>query len=199
MMKKMKSTSNMILQAIMFTTILSSFVACNSNSSKDDAKVVAEEHNEAKYDNTSKEKDAQFLVNVAESNLKEIKLSTDAQKNGSVKIVKQLATFIKDAHELSMNELTAFAQSKQITIPIVATTMVDDAEKTLMAKKGKEYDKAYCEMMVAGHKKAIDLFEFATKNSNDIDIKNYAIAGLPNLRMHLDSALNCQRMCEEMK
>ncbi len=54
--------------------------SCNDTPKEEDTKKVAEEHNEAKFNNRSTEKDAQYLVNVAEINLEEIKLGQLAQK-----------------------------------------------------------------------------------------------------------------------
>lgn len=189
-----------ILRNIILSTALSLCIgACGTTVNKDDAKDIAETHNEAKYDNTSNEKDAQFLVNVAEVNLKEIKLGELAQKMGSVKIVKDLGKMMVEAHTISMAELTNLAQTKQMTIPIVPTASAEAAYNNLILKKGKDFDNAYCEMMVVGHKDAIALYETASTSSKDMDIKNWATSTLSNVRMHLDSALNCQRMCAEMK
>jgi putative membrane protein len=200
-MKANKSMKGILLHASIITALSISLGSCGdvTNTKNDDAKVIAEEHNDAKYDNTSKEKDAQFLVNAAEINLSEIKLGILAQKNGSIKIVKQLGKLMEDMHQLSMAELTTLAQNKQITIPIIPTASADENYNKLMALKGKDFDKEYCDMMVNAHKSTISLYEKASTDSKDMDIKNWATTTLPNIRMHLDSSLNCQRMCEEMK
>jgi putative membrane protein len=198
-MKKIQFIQKIILQLSCLSALFVSINSCNNATNKDDAKKIAEEHNDAKYDKTSKENDAQFLVNAAEASLNEIKLGGIAQDLGSVQIVKDLGKLMASEHQTSMNQLIELAQTKQMTIPVVTSTSSDVAKDLLIVKKGKEFDLAYCDMMVAGHKKSVDLFEKAKTNSNDIDIKNWAIATLPNLRMHLDSALNCQRMCGEIK
>jgi putative membrane protein len=198
-MKMNKSINKNFLQATVIISLAFGISSCNSTDSKEDPKAIAEVHNDAKYNNTSEENDAQFLVNAAEMNLKEIKLSEVAEKNGSVKIVRELGNMILNAHQTTMIELTSLASEKQITIPIVPTAAAILSYDKLVSLKGKEFDKVYCEMMVAGHKETVPLFEVASTNSKDEDIRNWAIATLPNLRMHLDSALNCQRMCESMK
>jgi putative membrane protein len=198
-MKTTKTTTSIFRTALLSSAITLCFVACGTAENKEDAKDIAETHNEAKYDNTSAEKDAQFLVNAAEVNLKEIKLGVLAQKMGSIKIVKNLGKMMEDAHTLKMAELTDLAQTKQMTIPVVATASAEEAYNSLLTKKGKDFDVAFCDMMVAGHKDAVSLYETASTSSKDMDIKNWATSTLPNIRMHLDSSLNCQRMCAEMK
>ncbi len=57
-----------------------------------------------------------------------------------------------------------------------------------MAKKsGKAFDKAYVNQMVDDHKKAVKLFEDASQNCKDPDLKAFAAKTLPTLKMHLDS------------
>jgi putative membrane protein len=43
-------------------------------------------------------------------------------------------------------------------------------------------------MMVSDHKDNIKLFEDASNNAKDPDLKNWAAATLPTLKMHLDMA-----------
>ena len=52
-------------------------------------------------------------------------------------------------------------------------------------------------MMVNGHKDAITMFDKASTESIDEDIKAWAIAMLPVFRTHLDHAITCQEKCEK--
>ena len=65
-----------------------------------------------------------------------------------------------------------------------------DAQKTaddLAKKSGKDFDKAYVDAMLDGHKNAVKLFEDASQNCKDADLKAFATKTLPTLKMHLDS------------
>ena len=64
--------------------------------------------------------------------------------------------------------------------------------------KASDFDKEYCDMMVKGHKDAIDKFEKAINDASDPDIKAWASSMLPALRIHLDHSLTCQKKCEKM-
>lgn len=52
----------------------------------------------------------------------------------------------------------------------------------------KTFDKEYCGKMVDEHKDAISLFEKASTNTTDTDIKAWATLTLQALRSHLDHA-----------
>lgn len=166
--------------------------SCNNEKKPEDTKVVAEEHNDAKFDN-SKEKDAQFLVTAAEINLEEIQLGQLAQKKGMLVDVKDLGKMMEKEHSGAMKDLQALAAKKQITIPATITDNGKDDLKKLSDKTGKDFDKAYCNMMVDGHKGAIDKFEKASNNATDGDIKAWAASMLPALRIHLDHANACEK------
>lgn len=196
-MKNITHFKTGLLQATLITATLFSVSSCSNNQKPEDTKDVAEEHNEAKFDKTNNEKDAQFLVNAAEINLEEIKLGQLAQQKSRMTIVKDLGKMMEEAHSKSMNELTALANKKLITIPVSATDEAQEAYKKLNNKSGIEFDKTYCDMMVSGHKDAIATFEKASTESFDEDIKTWATATLPTLRTHLDHAITCQKKCQK--
>ncbi|HXD92329.1 MAG TPA: DUF4142 domain-containing protein [Bacteroidia bacterium] len=175
------------------------FGASCSSPKAEDTKEVAIEHNEAKFDSTNNEKDAKFLVNVAEINLEEIKLGQLAKQMGRTEDVKELGRMMDDAHSKCMNSLTALAATKSITIPTTPTDNTLSAYKDLNNKSGADFDLAYCDMMVNGHKDAIVMFEKEAAESTDADIKQWATEILPELRMHLDHAMACQKEAEKNK
>jgi putative membrane protein len=198
----MKTKTN-FKSTLVKTTIIASLIigtlSCSESAKVEDTKVVAEEHNDAKFDNTSKEKDAQFLVNAAEINLEEIQLSQLARQKSKTKIVIYLGKMMEEGHTTLMNELTPLAAKVIVTIPTTATDNAKESLKKLDEKTGKEFDNAYCKLMVDGHTSAVSLFEKASTESADSNIKTWATATLPILRKHLDEAINCQKECEKSK
>ena len=197
-MKKTNYIKEALLQVTFVTTVLILIASCGYNQKPKDTKDVAEEHNDAKFDNNKQEKDAQFLVNAAEINLEEIQLGKLAQQNGKTTHVKELGKMMEDAHTKSLTDLTALAQTKMITIPTSPTDDAQDAYNKLNKKSGNDFDKAYADMMVSEHKDAISTFEKASTDGNDTDIRNWATASLPDLRAHLDHSIDCQEKCKEM-
>ena len=197
-MKKINYFKGALLQVIFVATILL-IASCGNNQKQVDTRDVAEEQNEAKFDNNKQEKDAQFLVNAAEINLKQIQLGRLAQQKGSTTQVKELGKMMEDSHTKSQRDLTALAKSKRITIPTSATNDTRDAYEDLNKKSGNDFDKAYADKMVSQHEDAIETFENATTDNYDADIKNWAIASLPELRTHLNHSIECQKKSDELK
>ncbi len=198
-MKNISNLKRTLLRAVLISTTFIFASSCTDANKPEDTKKVAEEHNVAKFSNTATEHDAQFLVNAAEINLGEIKLGATVENSAMMPEVKKLGEMMEDAHTKMLKELTALAKKKLITLPDSATNSAQSDYKSLIAKKGMAFDKAYCDMMVAGHKSAIKAYETASTECVDFDIKAYALASLPDLRMHLDNAITCQKNCEKMK
>ena len=185
---------------ILFASVLLffSFASCTESASKvEDTKKVAEEHNDAKF-STNKESDAQFLVNTAEMNLEQIKLGELAQTNSTTPDVKKMGSMMKIDHAQGLKDLARLAGAKQVTLPTSITDAGQAAYNKLMVKKGKDFDKEYCDIMVKGHKDAVDKFDKAPTAVADADIKVWAAMLLPALRTHLDASITCQKKCEKM-
>jgi putative membrane protein len=193
----MKNFKTVFIQATLIIAVLIGITSCKNNYSKD-TKDVAEDHNDAKFDKNDNEKDAQFLVNAAEINMEEISLGQLAQQKGSSNHVKELGKMMEESHTKSLTELTALAQTKSISLPTSQTDNVKEAYKDLNEKSGNDFGKEYSSMMVKGHEKAIELFEKASNDCTDLDIKAWATATLPLLRTHLDQAMVCEKQCKKM-
>jgi len=186
-----------LLQVIFAFTLL--FIAsCSNTGQPDDTKEVAEDKNDEQFDNNKQEKDAQFLVNAAEINLEEIQLGQLAQQKGTTAHIKELGKMMEDAHTKSLSDLAVLAQGKMITIPNAPTESAQDVYKNLNEKTGSDFDQAFSDRMVDGHKDAINVFEKASSNCSDPDIKNWATAALPALRTHLDHSIESQKKSEKM-
>ena len=57
----------------------------------------------------------------------------------------------------------------------------------LNKKSGKDFDKAYINLMIDDHKKDVDKFKKGSTDLKDPDLKNFAAETLPVVQMHLDS------------
>ena len=163
--------------------------AC-SNSKTEDTKDVAENHNDAKFDD-AKAKDAEFLVNAASINMEEIQLGELAQQQAATQEIRDLGKMMVDDHKKCLSETQALAASKSITLPSSLTKEGQDDYDKLMKETGTDFDKKYANMMVDGHKDAISKFEKASTDAQDGDIRNFASKTLPQLRAHLDHSMSC--------
>lgn len=196
-MKKLTFLKGTLISATLVASILL-VASCGSSQKPEDAKDVAEEQNEDMFDNNKQEEDAQFLVNAAEINLEGIQLGQLAQQKGGTAEVKELGKMVEDVHTKSLNDLKRLANSKMITIPTSPTDDAKDAYETLNEKSGNDFDKAYADMMVSEHEDAIDVFEEASTESYDADIKNWATVSLANLRTHLNHSIDLQKKSDEL-
>ncbi len=143
-------------------------------------------------------KDAEFLAKVALINMEEIRLGELAQQNSSMTDVKEFGEMMETDHKKAQDELTQLAAKKSITLPTNPDANSEADYKKLVSKSGSEFDKAYIDMMVKGHKDAITLFQLEATEANDADIRTWAGATLPALEKHLDHAIACQERCSNM-
>jgi putative membrane protein len=178
---------------VMFLALLGfTFTSCDNSAKKEDTEEVAEEQNEAKFDDNKEEKNADFYVDVAEMNLMEIQLGQLAASKAVTDDVKELGKKMEAEHSKSLNELKALAEKKQVTIPTTLTEDGQDVYNKMNDKTGTDFDKDYCDRMVKDHKDAIDKFEKIVNKSTDADLQQWATSTLPALRSHLDHAMTCQ-------
>ncbi len=192
----MKKSYNFLIQVGLLFVLLYAMSSCKNKNA--DPEAQAEKSNEAKFNNKAQEKDAEFLVKAAEINLEEIILGKLVQQKGGSSHVVALGKMMQEQHQKSLDELTALAKTKVITIPTTATNDINEAYTKLNKKtSGSEFDKAYADMMVEGHEGAIRLFESASTDCQDHDIKSWATSKLPELRVHLDHAIQCKKDCEK--
>lgn len=189
-MKLFKITNAFLLAAAL------SFTACLD--SEKDPKDIAEEHNEAKFDKIA-EFDAQSVVNAYSSGLKEIRMADTAMIYATSKEGKALAQMLSEAHKKFNAQLKDLAEKKQITLPAdVTQSDIDEIAKT-RDKKRIEFDKDYASAMVSKHKDAISMYEKCAAECTDNDIKSWFASTLPELRSHLDMAMNAETKIRSMK
>lgn len=194
-MKKINRIQGALRHATFFAALLL-VVACNTSQEPADTKTIAQDKNDDKFDNPDRAKDADFLVDAAEVNMEEIRLGQLAQQMGTTSYVKDLGKKMEDAHTGFLGDLKQLAKSKNITLPSAPTDNAQADYSDLSSKSGNNFDKAYTDLMVSKHNDAIELFERASSECTDIDIKNWASISLPELRAHLNHSENSQEQFE---
>lgn len=196
-MKNNSHFQKLLLNATFISAFFVGITACNNEK---DSKEVAEEHNDEKFEDANKEEDAEFLVEAAEITLEEIELGKLAQQRSKNSSVIQLAEMVQTDHEKSYNEIKAVAAKYTISIPASMSEKGRDAYNKLNEQKtAKDFDEKFCKMMVDGHKDAIKLFENASEELSNQEIRNWASETLSTLRMHLDHSMSCRDEVEKIK
>jgi putative membrane protein len=189
--------------------VLASF-ACN-NSGKPDSTQDAKDTNASKMDSTGtganatptvpssvSKSDQEFAVNAANAGMTEIQAGQLAQQKGVGKDVKEYGAMMVKDHTTAADKLKAIASSKNLTLPSSISPEMQKNIDDLNQKQGKDFDKAYIDMMVSDHKKVISAFEDESKNGSDADLRGFADSTLHTLHHHLDEAEKCSKMMKKM-
>ena len=175
---------------------LAAYTMQGCNSASKDAKESADSLNKTK-DTTSNasatggiavdKDDAKFATEAANGGMAEVALGKLAQQKSTNAEIKNFAAMMVTDHGKVNDELMALAKTKKITLP--ATVDADHQKKMddLSKMNGKDFDKAYVDAMVDGHKKTLDLMQNGAKNCKDADLKAFAAKTAPAVQMHLDA------------
>jgi len=131
--------------------------------------------------------DADFAVKAANGSMAEVAMGKLAQKNAASRRVKEYGEMMIKDHGAAGEKLKTLATQKNIQLP---TELGADEQKNLtdlQKKAGKDFDKAYLNMMEDDHEKDIKEFRNAIDNCKDQDLHAFAVNSLPVLQKHLDS------------
>lgn len=164
--------------------------SCNNEAS--DSVEKADSANEAKADNNqipgADQASADFLVKAADGGMAEVECGQLAQSKATNAKVKSFASMMVNDHTGANAQVKSLAGARNITLPTSVSDEHKKAKDELSKKSGADFDKAYMDQMVDDHQKTINLFEKASGDVNDAEVKTFADNTLPKLRMHLDSA-----------
>jgi putative membrane protein len=168
-------------------------VSCKNEPKAEDPKEVAEDENEAKFDNTKEaEKDAEILVDAAEFDLEQRELGKLAQSRGVSAAVKDLGKMMEKHHNDAFAQLSTLAKEKQISIP---TAITEDGQKEydrLSKVDVKNFDKEYLDHVYKEHHDAIDDFTQDAQATKSVEIKAYLESMISTLKNHHDEVEKLQ-------
>ncbi|SRR5258708_5582171 len=187
------------------------FFSCG-NSGGSDSTQAAKDSNANKMDSTGagtttatssippsvSKSDQQFAVDAANAGMTEVQAGQIAEQKGMAKDVKKYGAMMVKDHTAAADKLKTIAASKNITLPSAISPEMQKNIDDLQKKEGKDFDKAYINMMISDHKKVISAFEDESKNGSDADIRGFADSTLHTLRHHLDEAEKCNKMMKKM-
>lgn len=176
-------------------------LACNNEGT--DSVAQADSTNLAKMDSTNSAgqpaitasaETSSFLVNAADGGMTEVQLGQIAEQKALNTKVKGFGAMMVHDHTAAGEQVKTLASQRNVTLPDSVSNDHKDDINNIMKKTGKAFDKAFIDAMVSDHKKVISLFEGASKNVNDTEVKTFVDNTLPRLHMHLDSAQAIQKM-----
>jgi putative membrane protein len=133
--------------------------------------------------------DRKFIEEAASSGMFEVQIGQLAVAKANDQNVKSFASMLVDQHTAANNELTQIANAKSVELPAAPKhSLRRDIEK-LGKKKGDEFDRDFVrDVGIKAHEKDIKLFQKASKDVKDADLKAFVDKTLPVLREHLAAA-----------
>lgn len=191
-------TTNKFLSLILLAGAVS-FTACEPKNKAEDSKEVAEEQNDAKFEDTDIKNDTEFAVDAADAGMLEVQLSKLALERATIPAVKQFAQTMVDEHTKANAELTTLAGQKSISLPAVLSDKSQKKYNDLLEKSGKDFDDAYTDCMVKNHKDAVDKFKKQAEKGDDADLKSWAAGKVATLEHHLEMAKTTEKTVDEVK
>jgi putative membrane protein len=134
--------------------------------------------------------DRKFIEEAAGSGMFEVQIGQLAAAKATDQDVKSFASMLVDQHTAANNELTKIANAKGVELPAAPKhALRRDIEKLGKKKNGEEFDRDFVrDVGVKAHKKDIKMFEKASKDVKDADLKAFVDKTLPVLREHLAAA-----------
>jgi len=129
-----------------------------------------------------------FMTKAASGGMMEVELGQLAQQKGQNQAVKDFGKMMVTDHTKANDQLKQLAQQNNITLPDSMGQEQMDHVKELRDKTGAEFDQAYMDLMVSDHEEDVSLFEDASNNLENPEVKNFAATTVTTLRQHLEHA-----------
>jgi putative membrane protein len=133
--------------------------------------------------------DRKFIEEAAGSGMFEVQIGQLAAAKASDANVKSFASMLVDQHTAANNELTKIANAKGVELPAAPKRALRRDIEKLGKKNGDEFDRDFVRNVgVKAHEKDIKMFQKASKDVKDADLKAFVDKTLPVLREHLAAA-----------
>jgi putative membrane protein len=133
---------------------------------------------------------SQFAMDAAHINMAEVEMGKLAQEKGSSEQVKDFGQRLEDDHSKALDELKEIASDKNITLPTTIDAKHKATHDKLAKLSGAQFDKAFAQEMVTGHKEALQKAQSAAKSEQDPQIKAFANKMVTSVQAHLKVAQN---------
>ena len=133
--------------------------------------------------------DRKFIDDAANSGMFEVQVAQLAASKANDPNVKSFAGMLVDQHTAANNELVKIANARGVELPAAPKRSLRRDIEKLAKKNGDEFDRDFVRNVgIKAHEKDIKLFEKASKNVKDAELKAFVDKTLPVLREHLAAA-----------
>ncbi|HUR56421.1 MAG TPA: DUF4142 domain-containing protein, partial [Opitutaceae bacterium] len=130
--------------------------------------------------------DRRFVTKAADDGKAEVALAQLAAQRATNSEVRSFAEKLVQDHTAVNAELMSIAGAKNVKLD--QDDDKDRAHKRLSKQSGAEFDQEFVEHMIDQHEKDIKMFEKASNDAKDSDIRSFASKHVDHLREHLKQA-----------
>lgn len=131
------------------------------------------------------DQDKKFADAAAIGGLMEVMMGKLAATNAENSVVKSLGAMMVTDHTKANDELKKWASATGYTLPATLDAEKQKMYDDLKAKKGKDFDKKYTDLMVSDHKEDVEAFKKEASEGKEGSLKAFAGKTLPTLEHHL--------------
>lgn len=132
--------------------------------------------------------DSDFARQACQTGAAEVEIGKLAARNTRNAEVRALAKRLSEDHARAEKELARLFARKGIPPERELAQHRQSSLDRLAGLKGREFDTAFKEQVIADHESSIELFEKQAAQGADPDLKAFAQKHLPHLREHLAQA-----------
>jgi putative membrane protein len=133
--------------------------------------------------------DRKFIEEAASSGMFEVQVAQLAASKATDPNVKSFASMLVDQHTAANNELVKIANARSVELPAAPKRALRRDIEKLGKKNGAEFDRDFVRNVgIKAHEKDIKLFQKASKDVKDAELKAFVDKTLPVLKEHLAAA-----------
>jgi len=119
----------------------------------------------------------------------EVRLGRLAQERGASADVRAFGAMMVEKHTMAGTELKRIADRHHVTAGDSRVDEGKDDFERLSKLAGREFDRAYLDLVIDGHEDALDALEDKAGDSGEhADVREWAAKVLPDVKQHLDRA-----------
>ena len=142
----------------------------------------------ARIQREEKPLDKEFLIKTVTCNQADLKASELVESRTSNAKVKDFAQKMAREHAKANQKLAEVAKDQKVAVLAGTEQQTKDLLDRLSKLQSPELDREYLKAMIDDNQKAINMFEWQTKQGTDTKLNAFASDALPQLRDHLKEA-----------
>jgi putative membrane protein len=130
----------------------------------------------------------QFIKAAHQYSLFEVKAGQLAQQKAQDQKTKDFAQTLVQDHQPALDQLKKLADSKNIQLSDQLSAPRQRMLDELSNLSGADFDKAFMNQQVRGHRRELALYKDASEKNTDAEVKQFAQQGIAGLEHHLQMA-----------